>query len=45
LNLTLRIVFRADAYITIIKVAGMPNGDAVQRGLVSAGQVSPLKSP
>jgi hypothetical protein len=33
------IVFRANDYIAVIKVAGMPNIDAVQKALVRAGQV------
>jgi hypothetical protein len=33
------IVVRADTYIAIARVAGMPNSDAVKKALVSAGQI------
>jgi len=33
------IVVRADSYIAIAKVAGMPSSDAVQKALISAGQI------
>ena len=33
------IVLRADTYIAVVKVGGMPNADALKKALISAGQI------